>query len=175
MIELSLLKVYHSPKRLSYWINQDVTATSNCQPVRFLDLVCWINSHTEWQTVQIQLRSQLFWIYTVCKGRGCPRSAWQGVLKAYPFRCKTIEIELPPQKVYPFPLRSRWNTESPWNLSSWKARHKILNVRNGLLYHMRTAKIRIALRIRTVWSWPSPFFRIVSWFYCTIYMYHSYR
>ena len=38
-----------------------------------------INSHTEWQTVQIQiswlLRSQLIWIYTVCKDRVFPGSA----------------------------------------------------------------------------------------------------
>ena len=31
-----------------------------------------VNSHTEWQTMQIQiswlLRSQLIWIYTVCEG-----------------------------------------------------------------------------------------------------------
>ena len=37
------------------------------------------NSHTEWQTRQIQiiwlLRSQLIWIYTVCKGRACLGSA----------------------------------------------------------------------------------------------------
>ena len=43
-----------------------------------------INSHTgtEWQTVQIQiswlLRSQLIWIYTICKGRVYPCSAGQG-------------------------------------------------------------------------------------------------
>ena len=38
-----------------------------------------INSHSEWQTVQIQiswlLRSQLIWIYTVCKGSVYPGSA----------------------------------------------------------------------------------------------------
>ena len=42
-----------------------------------------INSHTEWQTVQIQiswLLSQLIWIYTVCKGRVYPGSAGQGLL-----------------------------------------------------------------------------------------------
>ena len=41
-----------------------------------------INSHTECQIVQIQiswlLRSQLIWIYTVCKGREYPGSARQG-------------------------------------------------------------------------------------------------
>ena len=35
------------------------------------------NSNTEWQTVQIQ-RSQLFWIYTLCKGRAYPGSEGQG-------------------------------------------------------------------------------------------------
>ena len=43
-----------------------------------------INSHTELQTVQIQiswlLRSQLIWIYTVCKGRIYPGSAGQGLI-----------------------------------------------------------------------------------------------
>ena len=43
-----------------------------------------INSHTEWQTVQIQiswlLRSQLIWIYTVCKGSAYPGSAGQGLM-----------------------------------------------------------------------------------------------
>ena len=42
-----------------------------------------INSHTELQTVQIQiswlLRSQLIWIYTVCKGRVYLGSAGQGL------------------------------------------------------------------------------------------------
>ena len=38
-----------------------------------------INLHTEWQTVQIQFRSQLIWIYTVCKGRVYPGSAEQGL------------------------------------------------------------------------------------------------
>ena len=37
-------------------------ALSNCKPIRLL------NPHTEWQTVLIQIRSQLIWIYTVCKG-----------------------------------------------------------------------------------------------------------
>ena len=43
-----------------------------------------INSHTEWQAVQIQiswlLRSQLIWIYTVCKGRVYPGSAGLGII-----------------------------------------------------------------------------------------------
>ena len=50
------------------------------------DYLIWIvaiNSHTLWQTVQIQiswlLRSQLIWIYTVCKGRVYPGSAGQGL------------------------------------------------------------------------------------------------
>ena len=42
-----------------------------------------INSNTEWQTVWIQiswlLRSQLIWIYTVCKVRVYPGSAGQGI------------------------------------------------------------------------------------------------
>ena len=48
--------------------------------IRIID----INSHTEWQTVQIQiswlLRSQLIWIYIVCKGRVYPGSAGQGLI-----------------------------------------------------------------------------------------------
>ena len=47
-----------------------------------------INSHTELQTVQIQiswlLRSQLIWSYTVCKGRVYPGSAGQGLIKQLP-------------------------------------------------------------------------------------------
>ena len=42
-----------------------------------------INSHTKWQTVQMEiswlLRSQLIWIYTVCKDRAYPGSARQGL------------------------------------------------------------------------------------------------
>ena len=45
------------------------------------------SSHTEWQTVQIQiswlLRSQLIWIYTVCKGSVYPGSTGLG-LKKFP-------------------------------------------------------------------------------------------
>ena len=67
---------------------------SNCQPITLLNLKSWYKisqsdyliqvdtySHTEWQTVQIQIswlwRSQLIWIYTVCKGRAYPGSAGQ--------------------------------------------------------------------------------------------------
>ena len=49
----------------------------------YLIQVVDINSHTEWQTVQIQiswlLRSQLIWIYTVCKRRIYPGSAGLGL------------------------------------------------------------------------------------------------
>ena len=49
----------------------------------YLIQVVDINSHTEWQTVQIQiswlLRSQLIWISIVCKGRVYPGSAGQGL------------------------------------------------------------------------------------------------
>ena len=45
------------------------------------------NSHTEWQTVQIQisffLRSQLIWIYTVCKDRIYPGSAGLGLIESH--------------------------------------------------------------------------------------------
>ena len=48
----------------------------------YLIQIADINWHTEWQTVQIQiswlLRSQLIWIYIVCKGRVSPGSAGQG-------------------------------------------------------------------------------------------------
>ena len=46
----------------------------------YLNQVVDINSHTEWQTVQIK-RSQLIWIYSVCKGRIYPGSAGQGLIK----------------------------------------------------------------------------------------------
>ena len=39
--------------------------------IQFVDT----DSHTEWQTVQIQIRSQLIWIYSICKGRAYPGSA----------------------------------------------------------------------------------------------------
>ena len=47
--------------------------------------IFYINLHTEWRTVQIQiswlLRRQLIWIYNVCKGRVYPGSAGQGLSK----------------------------------------------------------------------------------------------
>ena len=50
----------------------------------YLIQIFYINSHTEWQTVQIQinwlLRSQLIWIYIVCKGRVYPGSAGQELM-----------------------------------------------------------------------------------------------
>ena len=52
-----------------------------------------INSHTDWQTVQIQ-RSQLIWIYTVCKGRAYPGSAGQGLsvkLEQYSLSSKALD------------------------------------------------------------------------------------
>ena len=45
------------------------------------------NSHTYWQTVQIRsagfFRSQLIWIYSVCKGRVYPVSVGQGLTLTY--------------------------------------------------------------------------------------------
>ena len=48
---------------------------SDCTLIHIVD----INSHTEWQTVQIQISwsSQLIWIYTVFKGSVYPGSAGQ--------------------------------------------------------------------------------------------------
>ena len=58
-----------------------------------------IDSHTEWQTVQIQiswlLRSQLIWIYTVCKDRVYLSSAGQGLisnLSLLKFRKKVFRV-----------------------------------------------------------------------------------
>ena len=46
----------------------------------YLIQIVAINSHTKWQTVQIQIwRSQLIWIYTVCKNRAYLGSAGQGL------------------------------------------------------------------------------------------------
>ena len=57
-----------------------IFSQSNCL-IQIVD----INSHTEWQTVYIQiswlLRSQLIKIYTVYKGRVYPGSAGQGLKK----------------------------------------------------------------------------------------------
>ena len=44
----------------------------------YLIIVVHTNSNTEWQTLQIQIRSQLIWIYTVCKGRVYLGPVWQG-------------------------------------------------------------------------------------------------
>ena len=58
-----------------------IFSQSNCL-IQIVD----INSHTEWQTVQIQIswllicfRSQLIWIYTVCKCMIYPGSAGLGL------------------------------------------------------------------------------------------------
>ena len=55
-----------------------IFSQSNCL-IQIVD----INSHTEWQTVYIQiswlLKSQLIRIYAVCKGRVYPGSAGQGL------------------------------------------------------------------------------------------------
>ena len=53
----------------------------------YLIQIVYINSHAEWQTVQIMiswlLRSQLIYIYTVCKGRVYTSSAEQGLNEMY--------------------------------------------------------------------------------------------
>ena len=36
-------------------LNKDATPTFKCQPIRFLDPYFYINSHTEGQTMQIQI------------------------------------------------------------------------------------------------------------------------
>ena len=47
----------------------------------YLIKIADINSHTEWQTVQIQINWLLkIWIYTVCKGRIYLGSAGQGLI-----------------------------------------------------------------------------------------------
>ena len=54
-------------------------ATSNFSQSDYLIQIVDINSHTEWQTVQIQI-SWVLQIYTVCKGRTYPGSAGQGLI-----------------------------------------------------------------------------------------------
>ena len=53
----------------------------------YLIQIFYINSNTEWQTVQIQiswlLRSQLIWIYTVCKDNVYPGSAGLGLKREH--------------------------------------------------------------------------------------------
>ena len=51
------------------------------QPDYLIRIVA-INSHTLWQTVQIQISWLLIWIYTICKGRVYPGSAGQGLIQA---------------------------------------------------------------------------------------------
>ena len=71
------------------------------------DYLIWIvdiNSHTEWQTVQIQISwlpcgSQLIWIYTVCKGRVYPGSAGQG-LSFYIRMVKTLQYNTFKKRFY---------------------------------------------------------------------------
>ena len=62
------------PLPLSCWINLDALPTSNFQPIRLLDPGCWYKF----------FRSQLIWIYTVCKGRVYPGSAGQGLRLFHP-------------------------------------------------------------------------------------------
>ena len=52
-----------------------------CQSDYLIQIVD-IHSHTEQQTVQIY-RTQLIWIYTVCKGRAYPGSAGLGLILFY--------------------------------------------------------------------------------------------
>ena len=73
-----------------------------------------INLHTEWQTVQIQiswlLRSQLIWIYTVCKGRVYPGSARQGLIISASHFCSG---------------EGRWEYEEGWERVKYSL-HQIL-------------------------------------------------
>ena len=69
-----------------------------------------INSHTRWQTVQI-FRSQLIWIYTVCKGRVYPGSAEQG-LKYRSMDCRAfaeIKIIYKKKSMVVFILKAIWH------------------------------------------------------------------
>ena len=77
------LAIFQMDDPLSYWINQVIALpTSNFQPIRLLDPGCWYkftylmaNSADPDQLA----RSQLIWIYNVCKDRVDPGSAGQGL------------------------------------------------------------------------------------------------
>ena len=69
---------------MSCWINYEDTPTSNFQPIRLLDPDCWYYIHTlngkQCRSRSVGFfRSQLIWIYTVCKSRAYPGSAGQGL------------------------------------------------------------------------------------------------
>ena len=56
--------------------------TSSFQPIRLLDPGCWYKfTYIMANSADPdQFRSQLIWIYTVCKGRVYTGSAWQGLI-----------------------------------------------------------------------------------------------
>ena len=64
-------------------MNEDVTPTYNLQPIRLLDpFFCYKFTYLMANSTnpdQLLFRSQLIWIYTVCKGRVYPGSAGQGL------------------------------------------------------------------------------------------------
>ena len=60
-------------------MNKDVTPFLIVSQSDYLIQIIDINLHTEWQTVQIQIRNQLIWVCTVCKDRVYPGSAGQGL------------------------------------------------------------------------------------------------
>ena len=68
------------PRPLTFYSQSDYL-------IRIVD----INSHTKWQTVQIRsvgfFRSQLIWIYTVCKSRVYLGSAGQGLSSSLIWVC----------------------------------------------------------------------------------------
>ena len=75
-----------------------------------LILIVAINSHTWWQTVQIQiswlLRSQLIWIYTVCKDRVYEGSAGQGLSLALGVNLKKTSKKGPYMaQIIPIPFK----------------------------------------------------------------------
>ena len=124
----------------------------------YLIQIFYIASHTKWQTVQIQIswlrcffRSQLIWIYTVCKGRIYPGSAGQGLKKysqmrnAIHFFWRLVKVSRILLFIFVRHMDCQSRTKS-------QKKQMLRNVRKRIFRHLRSAKIQLSLLIRTVWS-----------------------
>ena len=106
------------------------------------------NSHSQWQTVQIQISCQLIWIYTVCKGRVWPGSAGPGLSSVFSQVCSVVtgeffcfsgftRFKLQPTIVWPV---SRWRRRSsaPGNsqtgsVTAWQSSGKSTSIQGFCL------------------------------------------
>ena len=94
--------------------------------------ILYMNSHTEWQTMQIQFRSQLTWVFTVCKGRIYPGSAGQELINKK-VREKSREYHNHKPQPFPDPKRKR----KPTNLNKQKPNKHTKSTKISSLFPMR--------------------------------------